>query len=163
MKHSWLLPALLGSAQAASSLDKVGIAVGDKVRSSEGKVLFGKGIAYREQDRRDGASVQSASANAIPVINIALPNQTQSTLDIQQREARESDQLEDEDAPPTITFRATNSPPDAAENPPLQQAEPSNSHAPTGVKTRNPASANQAIAGMSVGLVSVMLIFTVFL
>ncbi|KAK4101035.1 hypothetical protein N658DRAFT_507350 [Parathielavia hyrcaniae] len=86
------------------------------------------------------------------------------------------------DAAPIITFKTTTTTPisnNAAPNPedsdPLsRQTDPSHDPAedpdesstttpPSSNRTNNPASANRAIAGMGVGLVSVMLIFTVFL
>jgi hypothetical protein len=98
-------------------------------------------------------------------------NQTKHTQYVQRDAAPE-------DPVPVITFKPTsdNAPPDTEQRPPPspQPAEPpspdydadpdeASASAPEGEETRNPASANQAIAGMSVGLVSVMLIFTVFL
>ena len=98
-------------------------------------------------------------------------NQTKPTQYIQRDAALE-------DPVPVITFKLTSdtTPPDTEQQPPppTRQAEPpspdydadpdeASTSAPEGEETRNPASANQAIAGMSVGLVSVMLIFTVFL
>jgi hypothetical protein len=142
-------------------------------------------VPYQRQDTRpDGASIQSPSANTITVdldsLHIALPsqkNRTEPKLTVQQREASDSDQHEEN--PPVITLRATTNrdlqdpPPQQPElspelpespgpdhDPDLDEASAGASHGP---ETKNPASANRAIAGMSVGLVSVMLIFTVFL
>ncbi|KAK4120838.1 hypothetical protein N657DRAFT_143568 [Parathielavia appendiculata] len=171
MKLPWLLPALLGSG-AAAGLDKVGIAVGDKVWTVESRVYLGKGITYQEQDSEDGASIQSASANSIPAaldtLNMDLPNKTKPGLNYP----------DTGDAAPIITLKSAsnNAAQSPEDGPSSQQAGPSSglSHDPSGLdesstrpsrraETKNPASANRAIAGMGVGLVSVMLIFTVFL
>jgi hypothetical protein len=173
MKLSWLLPALLGGG-AAADLDKVSITVGNKVLGVESRVLVGKGITYEEQQQNGGASIHSASANALPVtldtLNIALPNQNQTKpcLNVHQREAAE-------DTAPIITFKTTTNPPPNSEDPSTQRTDPSapdhdpdiddgsSTDSSKRAETRNPASANRAIAGMGVGLVSVFLIFTVFL
>ncbi|KAH6623003.1 hypothetical protein F5144DRAFT_348550 [Chaetomium tenue] len=166
MKLSWLLPALLVGGGASVVSDKVLV---------NGKVIL-KTVPYQRQDtRQDGASIQSPSANTITVdldtLNIALPsqkNRTEPKVTVQ-REASDSDHHEE--SLPVITLRATNRdpqdpPPQLSESsgpdphPDLDEASTSASHGP---ETRNPASANRAIAGMGVGLVSVMLIFTVFL
>lgn len=171
MKLSWLLPALLGGG-AAADLDKVSIIVGDKVSSIESRALLGKGITQQQQEHKDGRPVHSASADTLPVtldtLHIAFPNHTKPCLlDVHQRET--------EDAAPIITFKSTTSNPlPNSEDPSTQQADPSapnhdpdpdeSSTSPSKrTETKNPASANRAIAGMGVGLVSVMLIFTVFL
>lgn len=178
MKLSWLAPALLVGGGAAVVSDKVLV---------NGKVIL-KTVPYQRQDPRpDGASIQSPSANAITVdldsLHIALPshqkNRTEPKLTVQQREASGSDHHHEEENLPVVTLRAAASrdpqdppPPQQPESrespePPgpdhdqdLDEAETGASHGP---ETKNPASANRAIAGMSVGLVSVMLIFTVFL
>jgi len=166
MKLSWLLPGLLVGGGAAMGI------VSDKVLGSEGKVIL-KGIPFQKQDRhQEGASIQSPSANAIAVdldaLNVALPNRTKSLITAQAREAPNPEQ-DYEKKPPVITLRTSNSAPPDTEDPPARRAEPSLSgEASTGAsngaaKTVNPASANRAIAGMGVGLVSVMLIFTIFL
>lgn len=182
MKFSWLLPAMLGGGVPAN-LDKAGIAVSNKVSGYECRVLLGKGIAHHQdnsasQHGRDAISIQSPSANTVTVnidtLHIAIPpkNQTKHTQYVQ-RDATPDDPA------PIITFKPTNdnAAPDTEQqqpSPSTRQAEPPNpdydadpdeasASAPEGKETRNPASANQAIAGMSVGLVSVMLIFTVFL
>ncbi|KAL2258919.1 hypothetical protein VTK26DRAFT_7578 [Humicola hyalothermophila] len=48
-------------------------------------------------------------------------------------------------------------------SPPIAPSKPATSSSETGDETRNPAPGNGAIAGMSAGLVGIMLIFTVFL
>lgn len=174
MKLSWLAPALLVGGGAAVASDKVLV---------NGKVIL-KAVPYQRQDPRlEDASIQSPSVNPITVdldsLHIALPshqkNRTEPKLTIQQREASGSDHHHEENLP-VITLRAATSrgpqdppPPQQPESPELpgpdrgpdlDEVEAGASHGP---ETKNPASANRAIAGMSVGLVSVMLIFTVFL
>ncbi|KAK4043559.1 hypothetical protein C8A01DRAFT_32286 [Parachaetomium inaequale] len=172
MKLSWLVPVLVGGG-AAAGLDKVGI-VSDKV--AEVKVLL-KGVTYQRQARNpEGASIQSPSANAVTVdldtLNIALPNRTKPKLTIQREDQHD-------EALPVITLRTTtanNAPPDTQDSSTQQTELPlpsdydsdvdealSSSASNAAAETGNPASANRAIAGMGVGLVSVMLIFTVFL
>ena len=147
------------------------------------------GLPYQGQDKapvnqhsRDGASIHSASANIKPIdldaLKSALPvsrsrytirstrpnrltkpqkNQTKPTLNIQHQDA------------PIITFKATNPAPAAADpEPPTPDHEPdypdpASAGASGGAQKRNPATANRAIAGMGAGLVSVMLVFVVFL
>lgn len=167
MKLSWLAPALLVGGGAAVVSDKVLV---------NGKVIL-KAVPYQRQDTRpDGTSIQSPSANTITVdldtLKIALPsqkNRTEPKLTVQ-RDAPDSGHHEE--TMPVITLRATSR--DPQDPPPQQQPESRGpDHSPDldevsagashGPETKNPASANRAIAGMSVGLVSVMLIFTVFL
>ncbi|KAH6847901.1 hypothetical protein B0I37DRAFT_153820 [Chaetomium sp. MPI-CAGE-AT-0009] len=162
MKVSWLVPVLLAGGGAAVASDRV---------LTNGKVIL-KTVPYQRQDTRsDGSSIRSHSANAITVdldtLNIARPsqkNRTEPEITVQ-REASGSD--DHGENLPAITRRTTNRDP---QDPPPQQPESPGSDldevstsASHGPETRNPASANRAIAGMGAGLVSVMLIFTVFL
>jgi len=183
-----LVPLLLGGG-VVPVLGKVEI-VGDNVRRSEGQTRLGKGMStsesiavitgtseltkhaglpYQGQDKppvnqhsRDGASIHSASAKIKPIdldsLKIALPkNQTKPTLNIQHQDA------------PIITFKATNPAPADADPEPStpdhdpDYPDPASAGASGGAQKRNPASANRAIAGMGAGLVSVMLVFVVFL
>ncbi|KAK3293256.1 uncharacterized protein B0H64DRAFT_209349 [Chaetomium fimeti] len=166
MKVSWLVLVLLAGGGAAVVSDQV---------LTDGKVIL-KAVPYQGQDtRQDGASIRSPSANArtidLDTLNIARPsqkNRTDSKITAQ-REVSDSDYHEEN--LPVITRRATNRDPHGP--PPQQPESPGSGHGPDvddvstsashGAETRNPASANRAIAGMGVGLVSVMLIFTVFL
>ncbi|KAL2180034.1 uncharacterized protein P884DRAFT_97613 [Thermothelomyces heterothallicus CBS 202.75] len=173
MKVSWLVPSLLAGRGAA-----IGI-VSDKVLNSEGRVLA-NGIPDQRHDRDlEGAALQSPSANTVAVnldaLDIALPNRTKAQLAAQARDASELGQHPDEGERPVITFRTSNGALSGAEGDPAVRPPPPDSDhdlefdedsasASNGAgKAGNPASANRAIAGMSVGLVSVMLIFTIFL
>ncbi|AEO61753.1 hypothetical protein MYCTH_2312275 [Thermothelomyces thermophilus ATCC 42464] len=182
MKVSWLVPSLLAGGGAAIGT------VSDKVLNSEGRVLA-NGIPDQRHDRDlEGAALQSPSANTVAVnldaLDIALPNRTKAQLAVQARDASELGQHPDEGEPPVITFRTSNGALSGAEGDPavrppssassassasldsdhdLEFDEDSASASNGAGKAGNPASANRAIAGMSVGLVSVMLIFTIFL
>ncbi|KAL2171613.1 hypothetical protein VTG60DRAFT_2181 [Thermothelomyces hinnuleus] len=176
MRISWLVPSLLAGRGAAIGT------VSDKVLNSEGRVLA-KGIPDQRHDRDlEGAALQSPSANTVAVnldaLDITLPNRTKAQLAVQARDASELRQHPDEGELPVITFRTSNgalpgAEGDSAVRPPpssssdsdhdLEFDEDSASASNGAGKAGNPASANRAIAGMSVGLVSVMLIFTIFL
>ncbi|KAK3897719.1 hypothetical protein C8A05DRAFT_38706 [Staphylotrichum tortipilum] len=106
-------------------------------------------------------SVDLDPLNIAPVKNLTKP-----TLNIQPREPARPNQQAD-NALPIITYRAdanSQQPIEPHHNPapdPGQVAPRSTTPKEDG--TRNPASANRAIAGMGAALVSVMLVFFVFL
>ncbi|KAL2147852.1 hypothetical protein VTI28DRAFT_3330 [Corynascus sepedonium] len=175
MRFSWLAPALLVGGGAATGI------VSDKVFSSEGRVVV-KGIQNQRLNRNpeDASIVQLPSADAITVdlgtIDLVSPNRTKPQLVAQANEREEASDPE-QDAHPeelaTIALRSSNSASPDQKEPPTRLSsdsghDPDPDTAATSAangagKTGNPASANRAIAGMGVGLVSVMLIFTIFL
>jgi len=92
-------------------------------------------------------------------------NRTQPKVHVQQREGLKPNHRGDGHL---VTLRSTNTP-SAPEDPEPQRTDQSpdpnsaSTSASKAAETRNPASANRAIAGMGAGLVSVMLVFVVFL
>ncbi|KAL2136691.1 hypothetical protein VTI74DRAFT_2102 [Chaetomium olivicolor] len=190
MKLSWLLPALLGGG-AAPPLDTVGIAVSEKALGCEHQILRRQGIT--DQDHRrvvstqqysqddDDFSRESPAADVI-CINFDEPNvsrqrgqQTQNeTESVLHTQPQDQDNLPG-DSIRRVTFKPksqpqTTHPPDL-EAVSTQQSElpipdpnpAAETEAEPRIDSKNPASANRALAGMSAGLVSVMLVFVVFL
>ncbi|KAL2160369.1 hypothetical protein VTH06DRAFT_1542 [Thermothelomyces fergusii] len=173
MKASWLVPSLLAGGGAAIGT------VSGKVLNSEGRILANSIPDQRHGRDREGAALQSPSANTgavgLDAAEITLPNQIKLHLAAQAREAPAPRQHPDEAELPVIitlrtatgaeggsTIQPSPSPPsDSDHDPKLDDAAAGASNGAG--KAGNPASANRAIAGMSVGLVSVMLIFTIFL
>ncbi len=192
MKIPWLVPLLL-SGGAVPTLGAVEIAgdkvlsaesqvlLGKGMSTPEGVWIVKTakidqkhaGIPFQEQARpgnprsRDGASIHSASANLSPNANgnnnnnNNKNNTTKPTLNIQQRDVPRHSSQHHQDSVPIITVRTP--PAGSDQDPDPDPPAASTSGTLKGAEERNPASANRAIAGMGAGLVSVMLVFVVFL
>ncbi|KAL2149456.1 hypothetical protein VTH82DRAFT_8107 [Thermothelomyces myriococcoides] len=176
MKFSWLALSLLAGGGAAIGT------VSDKVLNSEGRILV-KGVPDQRRERDlESAALQSPSANTVTInldaVEIALPTKSQHTAqagDASNPPGQPPDEEEEELS--SVTPRSDkgalpDGESDSAARPPSSspgsdreaEFDETAGGAPNGAgKAGNPASANRAIAGMSVGLVSVMLIFTIFL
>ncbi|AEO71522.1 8c35f1ea-50d8-4263-8cc3-5a53b4da314f [Thermothielavioides terrestris] len=133
---SWLIPALLGSQAAASTLDQVRIAVlGDKLSGGESAVLSGKAITYpqrirpdEEPQRRDGVPRESAGTSNPITIDLNTPslilfqNQTKNALYIP---PPPSDILKGPSSSPIIVHETASAPPNQSQqqqqDPPTQQ------------------------------------------
>ncbi|KAL1838568.1 hypothetical protein VTJ49DRAFT_2528 [Mycothermus thermophilus] len=183
-KLPWLLlPVLLGggAAPAAAATSDLGKAAPghDAVVNHPHNLLLNRGIAYPPQDKR--ASASSARADDVPrdqdaltiAVSVSLPNQTKPKtraplpprVHEQQVPAAPPPPDRRDGLPVVITSRTPSSKSSASRN--ADSEPPGADHDQAGASSAgeagNPASANRAIAGMSVGLVSVMLFFTVFL
>ncbi|KAH6621170.1 hypothetical protein B0J18DRAFT_219138 [Chaetomium sp. MPI-SDFR-AT-0129] len=188
MKLSWLASALLigGGATASTSSGK---ALGGETRlllkkgvpyqqQRQDRSLDGASVHQQHQQQQQSSPSVNSAATAVHLDKLTLNRTRPDHLTKTQSEQHLEDPL------PVVTLRITSPPEQKPLSPPppvsAPQTEPSTpshdsdenggSHvdlsqedASSAVGAGGPASANRAIAGMSVGLVSVMLIFTVFL
>ncbi|KAK4237629.1 hypothetical protein C8A03DRAFT_34379 [Achaetomium macrosporum] len=172
MRLPWLLPALLGSEAAASTLDTVS---GDRLTVCESRVLFGKALTFQQANQQQLADIEQAGLHGAPMVSpgagagaihldsngptvvLRSQNQTRPKLSHIQPSSEHDGQLEDPSYPEAKSAQQPESEPPSHDHDPGPEAE-AEDEVEASRETKNPASANRAIAGMGAGLLSVMLI-----
>ncbi|KAL2265533.1 hypothetical protein VTJ83DRAFT_6633 [Remersonia thermophila] len=184
-KLPWLLlPVLLGggAAPAAAATSDLGKAAPghDAAVNHPHNLLLNRGIVHPPQDKRTSTSSARAvdasrDQDALTIdVSPSLPNQPNPKTSAPLPPRDDEQQVPTTPLPPpppdrrngqplVITLRTPSSKTRASRAADSEPPDANQAGASSAGEAGNPASANRVIAGMSAGLVSVMLIFTVFL